>query len=78
MRSDFQTLFEELFKACEIGEEEMVTGAVLVMRLKHMGTGDTTVAIGQTEDTDGVVKLGLLHSAIEVQQQEEWRRPDGE
>lgn len=59
MRDDFKTLFEEMLKTCEIKEDELITGAVLVLRVKSMIDGGTAVSIGQTEDTDGVVKLGL-------------------
>jgi hypothetical protein len=76
MRADHETLFNELIKAADLGDSEMITGAVLILRCKDMDKGRTSVAMGHTEDTDGVVMLGLLHAAIEIQRQGEWQQPN--
>jgi hypothetical protein len=68
------TQWGELIESCGIGEDDMVTGAVLLLRTKNMETGQIGLCTGRTEDTDQILLLGMLHAAIEIEQGETWKR----
>jgi hypothetical protein len=68
------TQWSELIDSCGLSEEDMVTGAVLLLRTKNMETGASAVCIGQTQDTDPILKLGLLNAAIEIGRHDDWKR----
>lgn len=70
------TQWKELIDSCGLGDQDMVTSAVLILRTKNMETGVSAVCIGQTEDTDPVLKLGLLHAAIEIGRFDDWKRAE--
>jgi hypothetical protein len=68
-------LWHELVESVHIDDEDMVTGAVLLLRTKDMSSGQTAICIGSTKDTDGITKYGLLHGAIDIVRGE-WEQQD--
>ena len=68
-------LWHELVESVSVDDEDMITGAVLLLRTKNMDTGQTAICIGSTKDTDGITKYGLLHGAIDIVRGE-WERQD--
>jgi hypothetical protein len=60
------TLWNEMVEQCELTEDHMVTGALLLLRVKNMETGSVGICIGNTADTDYVIQLGLLEGAKQI------------
>lgn len=58
-------LWKELMESADV-RDDLITGAVLVLRTKNMDTGRVSVCVGHTEDTDDVVQVGLIESARDM------------
>ncbi|GAA3788399.1 MULTISPECIES: hypothetical protein [Amycolatopsis] len=57
---------KELIAAASVKDGAFVTGAVLIVRSKNMDTGDSSIHIASTEDTDHFTKLGLLQATSDI------------
>lgn len=69
-----ELLWSEMLADCGVQDVDMITGAVLILRTKDMETGQLSVCIGKTADTDIVTTTGLLHAAIHIDLQDTWQR----
>lgn len=66
MSDSIESMWEEIKKAARLDDNHIITGAVIMVRSTNMETGQMTVHMGSTDDTDYIVQLGLLHEGLRV------------
>lgn len=64
----------ELLDSAGLTPDSFVTGAMLIVRTKDMDSGDTSIHIGRSDDTDWITEVGMLAASNDILRQVAWHR----